>query len=162
MTPIIIPPTTPHCYLSFNRALNLRVAGELTGDWHFKVAFFCDPFGPRKVASLAGIGQPIDTTPVLQDFGVRDMAAILREKRIIIDSGPIHVANHFRAIADLSFYDCWKGRLPGVATAETVHQWLDTNDQVGHLISFYLEPLRDLLSGASCRQLDDLVAGIRG
>jgi len=57
MIPIEIPPTTPLSYVSFNRALNLRLPDEETGDWHFYSAFFCEPDEmPTEKASLAGPG----------------------------------------------------------------------------------------------------------
>lgn len=63
--PVIIPPTTPRCYLSFHAALNLRLPDELTGDWHFLSAFYSPADGPPVEARLAGDGREIDTNPSL-------------------------------------------------------------------------------------------------
>ena len=146
LQPIHIPNTTPTRYLSFNRALNLRFPDELTGDWHFELAFFCASDQPSKSASLAGVGEVIDTIPSLGSLGVRDMAAVLAQKKVSYGARPIYVANHFRAIADLAFSDLIAGRIPPVVTPETVNQWLDTKDQVQALVELYLTPLQRQLS----------------
>ena len=41
--PILISKASPISYISFKRALNLRLPGELTGDWHFEASFFGYP-----------------------------------------------------------------------------------------------------------------------
>lgn len=93
LQPIQIPPTTPRRYVSFNRALNLREPSEDTGDWHFKVMFFCAADEPPKVARLAGEGMRIDTTPALGELGVRDMSDELDRKKVKAKRGPVYVAN---------------------------------------------------------------------
>lgn len=161
MQPIEIPLTTPTRYVSFNRALNVRVPQELTGDWHFKVSFFSDPDEDPKVAALAGVGEAVDTTPTLGDHGVRDMAPVLAQKRVITADYPIYFANHFRAIADLAMTDLARGRVPQIATPETVNQWLDTEDQFLTLIEEYLTPLRGQLTGAGLEAFDQWLPTIR-
>jgi hypothetical protein len=149
LQPIRIPPTTPWRYVSFNRALNLRAPGEDTGDWHFKVMFFCAPDEPKKVATLAGEGTEVDTTPSLGERGVRDMAKELARRRVQPFAGPVYVANHYRAIADLAMPELMKGRVPLRVTSRAINQWLDTEEQVQTLVDDYLVPLGDQLTGAA-------------
>lgn len=54
--PAPIPPTTPLRYVWFMVALNLRVEGENTGDWHFEGAVYTDPVNPLPLP-LAGQGE---------------------------------------------------------------------------------------------------------
>lgn len=147
LQPIRIPKTTPPRYISFNRALNLRKPGEETGDWHFKVMFFCAADEPQKVANLAGEGTDIDTTPTLGARGIRDMANELACKNVQPLSGPVYVANHYRAISDLAMSDLSRGRVPMSVTARSINQWFDTEEQIGTLVCDYLAPLRAQLSG---------------
>ncbi len=53
--PVRIPVTTPTRYVSFQSALNLRLPGEHTGDWHYDVSFFTAATNPYTV-TLAGPG----------------------------------------------------------------------------------------------------------
>ncbi len=154
LQPIQIPPTTPRRYVSFNRALNLREPGEDTGDWHFKVMFFCSADEPPKVANLAGEGTEIDTTPTLGELGVRDMSDELARKNVKAMSGPIYVANHYRAIADLALAELMEGRVPMTVTARAVNQWFDTEDQIATLVRDYLVPLGDQLVGEARKSYD--------
>ena len=147
LQPILIPPTTPSRYVSFNRALNLREPGEDTGDWHFKVMFFCAANEPPKVANLAGEGMKIDTTPTLGTRGVRDMSDELARRKVKAMAGPVYVANHYRAIADLALVELIKGRVPMTVTVRVVNQWLDTEDQIAMLVQDYLFPLEGQLVG---------------
>ena len=147
LQPIQIPPTTPRRYISFNRALNLREPGEDTGDWHFKVMFFCAADEPPKVASLAGEGMRIDTTPSLGELGIRDMSDELARKQVRAMSGPVYVANHYRAVADLALVEIMKGRIPMTVTARVINQWFDTEDQIAMLVQDYLVPLGGQLTG---------------
>ena len=75
--PVRIPPTAPDCYVSFYRALNLRLPGETTGDWHERIAWWSSDAVPPTV-ELAGRGCRVDTMPALGTRGVRDMAGVLR------------------------------------------------------------------------------------
>ena len=145
--PIEIPATTPLRYISFNRALNLREPGEETGDWHFFPMFFCDIDGPRKIANLAGKGTDIDSTPSLGSYGVRDMACELAYREILPESGPIYVANHYRAMTDIALEEFLNGRMPTTITVRCINQWLDTEEQVETLIRDYLAPLGKQLKG---------------
>ena len=146
--PVRIPVTTRTHYISFEAALNLRLPGEETGDWHYSVAFFTDISNPWKVA-LAGEGEWPDTTPSLGSKGARNMAHLLADEIIPRDCGPVWVANHYRAIADYALMDA---SVPGRRTrgkycpVHTINQYLDTRDQIEHLVEEYLRPLGKQLS----------------
>ena len=152
-TPILIPATTPTSYISFVRALNLRLRGEWTGDWHFHTSFFGYP--DSHYAPLAGHGGLVDTTPSLGTHGVRDMARVIAAHKIKPYDGPVYVANHFRAIADMAMDDIQNGPLDGlqeeplqmIIPACTIKDYLDTKENIEHLVSDYLMPLRGHLEG---------------
>ncbi|MDE0623987.1 MAG: hypothetical protein OXH83_20180 [Bryobacterales bacterium] len=142
-----IPVTTPTRYLSYHAALNLRLPGEHTGDWHGDVPFVTLKDSPRTL-NFAGPGGFTDTTPSLGSKGVRNMAHILEGKYIPPGSGPVWVANHFRAIADyvlLDTRDCWSARYPRHVTVRCINQWLSTRERIEHLVEEYLKPLREQL-----------------
>lgn len=145
MQAIAIPKTSPRRYISFQHALNLRAEGEYTGDWHPMSAFF-DEGEQHRSAPIAGEGGTVDTTPSLGERGIRDMANILAAQDILPASGPVYVANHYRAIADLAMLELRDGVVPTVANSSTINQWLDTEEQVHHLITEYLVPLRSQLN----------------
>ena len=139
-----IPVTTPTKYVSYEAALNLRLPGEETGDWHGDVPFLTAVDNPWTL-SLAGPGCRADTTPSLGSRGVRDMAHILQGEYIPEGCGPVWVANHYRAIADYVCIDttgCWCSKYPRHAPVYTINQWLDTPEQINHLVEEYLKPLR--------------------
>lgn len=147
--PVRVPVTTPTTYLSFSAALNLRLPGEHTGDWHYDPNFFAHVDHPH-IASRAGPGFSADTTPSLGSKGVRDMADLLATQEIIpAGVGPFWVANHYRAIADWGMLDMQAGNCPPkpmMTGACTINQWLDTPEQVEHLVKEYLRPLRTQLT----------------
>ncbi|WP_424965395.1 hypothetical protein [Dinoroseobacter sp. S375] len=141
LQPIEIPTTSVCRYVSFNQALNLRAEGELTGDWHFKVMFFCVKDEPRKMASLAGEGMPVNSNHSLADRGIREMSKELQRGGVIFGDAPVFVANHYRAIADIVISELQAKRVPRRVTNRCINQWLDTKEQVGMLISNYLAHL---------------------
>ena len=144
-----VPWTTPTKYLSFQAALNLRLPGEYTGDWHHSVAFFVHVDNPWTLV-YAGPGGLTDSTPSLGSHGVRDMAHLLEDYVVAPGSGPVWVANHYRAIVDYAMLDLTRGICPPkpmMAGACTINQWLDTPEQVKLLVEEYLKPLRRQLNG---------------
>ena len=160
--PVIIPPTTPRCYLSFHTALNLRLPNELTGDWHFLSAFYSPANGPPVEVRLAGEGMEIDTNPSLGSRGIRDMADILVKKKFLTkNSSPVWVANHARAIADWAMLALQSKFQPYAVTVDDVNQWLDTEAQVDDLISNYLIPLRRQKAGNELLKWDSWLETIR-
>jgi hypothetical protein len=162
MYPIKIPPTTPAQYISFKHALNLRCPGEDTGEWHFLSAFFYEEnTSSHRSAPIAGSDGLVDTTPTLGDKGIREMSAVLAAKQIQPFNGPVYVANHYRAIADLAMLQLTEGKAPTIANARAINQWLDTEEQVGQLVSDYLKPLRSQLDKASQKVFDEWIATIQ-
>ena len=143
-----IPVTTPTRYLSYSAALNLRLPGEETGDWHGDLPFVTAHDNPR-VVSFAGPGGWSDTTPGLGSKGVRNMAHLLEGKYVPRGCGPVWVANHYRAIADYVMVDtqaCWCAKYPRHVPVRNINQWLDTPRQIERLVEEYLKPLRNQLS----------------
>ena len=160
--PLVIPHTTPRCYLSLRVALNLRMPGEETGDWHFLTTFFFPADEPPIKARLTGEGQEVDTTPSLGSRGFRDMAGILVQQEIMATgSGPVWVANHYRAIADLAELALRSDHRPHGVTAQQVNQWLDTKTQVDKLVTNYLVPLRQQKGGRELAKWDAWLKTIR-
>lgn len=155
LQPIEIPSTSAYRYISFNQALNLRAEGELTGDWHFKVMFFCVTDQPRKKASLAGKGMAVNTNPSLGDFGVRDMSLELERAGVCSNKAPVFVANHYRAIADIAVSEVQAERFPKRVTNRCINQWLDTYEQIQTLSSEYLALLPQQLEGVELRIFED-------
>ena len=158
---IEIPETSPRRYISFEQALNLRCPGEDTGDWHFDTAWFDYPDGPHRTARIAGQGGLVDTTPALGERGVRDMGQVLHAQGVREGKGPpVYVANHYRAIADIAMVELAQGRVPTVATASVINQWLDTAEQIEQLRS-YLLPLRAHLGAGGREAFDTWIKTVR-
>ena len=143
--PILIPETSPTSYISFKRALNLRAEGELSGDWHFDVSFFGYP--ERSYAPLAGLNGLVNTVPALGSRGVRDMGRLIADCGIKAYDGPVWVANHYRAIADMAL-----NQLEGFCSAEVlpacqIDGWLWSEEDFDILVEEYLKPLRAQIRG---------------
>ncbi len=159
MKAIAIPKTTPQRYISFQHALNLRLPGEYTGDWHPISAFFDE--NETRTAPIAGKGGTVDTTPSLGDRGIRDMSSILATQDILPVSGPVYVANHYRAIADIAMLELHDGIIPTIANSKTINQWLDTEEQIQQLVTEYLLPLRTQLNAAHQQVFDKWIATVQ-
>lgn len=152
--PIQIPSTSPTSYISFRRALNLSVPGEHTGDRHFHEYFF--GFVEPTVAPLCGPGGIVDSTPSLGSKGVREMGKIIADEGIQPHNGPVYVANHYRAFADIaldSLLDRPLEQLGEIAPKSILSAW-EVNDmlnsepyEIEHLVEEYLKPLRGQLEG---------------
>ena len=133
----------------------------MTGDWHFKVMFFCVKDEPRKKASLAGEGMPINSNDSLADLGIREMSKDLKREGVISHDAPVFVANHYRAIADIVMSEVQAKRFPKRATNRCINQWLDTEEQVDTLISEYLSHLPNQLEGSALSIFNDWFLGVR-
>lgn len=156
MRPVQIPATSPALYISFKHALNLRYPTEDTGDWHFLPMFFqSDDETKLRSACLAGEGERVNTNLSLGEHGVRDMAQIVEDQGILKNTGPVYVANHYRAITDLAMLHLEKGMKPTIAAPSEINAWLDTEEQVNTLVTEYLIPLRSQLTGASLEAYED-------
>lgn len=152
--PILIPPTSPTSYISFRRALNLSAPGEHTGGLHFQEYFF--GFVEPTVVPLTGPGGIVDSTPSLGSKGVRDMGKVIADAGIQPYNGPVYVANHYRALADIaldSLLDTPLIELREIEPKCILSAW-DVNDllnngesEIEHLVDEYLKPLRRQLEG---------------
>ena len=147
--PILIPTTSPTSYISFRRALNLSAPGEHTGGLHFEEYFF--GFVEPTFTPLAGPGGMVDSTPSLGSKGVRDMGRIIADHEIQPYDGPVYVANHFRALADLALSSLLHRPLEelrelepkSILSAWEVNDMLNFQEAaIDHLIKEYLKPLR--------------------
>ena len=147
--PILIPETSPTSYISFERALNLRLPDDeefMTGDWHFETSFFGYP--EPTYAPLAGRKGLVNTVAALGSLGVRDMGRQIADHGIKAYEGPVWVANHYRAIADIAM-DRLLGPWPHeVLPACEIDDWLASKEDFEILVGDYLKPLRGLLRGA--------------
>ena len=152
--PIRIPATSPTSYISFKRALNLHLPGELTtGDWHFEPSFFGYP--EPTYAPLAGRNGLVNTVPALGSLGVRDMGQHIADCGIKPFDGPVWVANHYRAIADIAM-DRLLGPWPQeVLPACQIDGWLGSEEDFEILITDYLKPLRHLIRGTLRKVFDE-------
>ena len=151
--PILIPETSPTSYISFERALNLHVPGELTGDWHFEVSFFGYP--ERSYAPLAGRNGLVDTTRTLGSRGVRDMGRLIADEGIKQYDGPVWVANHYRAIADIAVHQLQGNYSSEVLPACEIDDWLWSEEDFDILVEDYLKPLRAQIRGCRRRAYDE-------
>ena len=153
--PIRIPETSPTNYISFERALNLRLPDDdefLTGDWHFETSFFGYP--EPTYAPLAGRKGLVNTVPALQSLGVRDMGRTIAEHGIKPYDGPVWVANHYRAIADMAMHRLLGPWPQEVLAACEIDDWLASEKDFEILVGDYLKPLRRLLRGELRRIFD--------
>lgn len=147
--------TSPSRYISFVRALNVRLPSEDTGDWHFRRESF--PFK----APLAGPdSEGLNSHSALGTLGVRDMASALARHDIGDGSVPIYIANHYRAIADIAARMIVKGLDERVLTNRTINAWLDTEEQVEMLCRDYLIPLGSMFSGDHAERFEAWLEGV--
>lgn len=161
--PIRIPETSPTCYVSFFRALNLKVPGEATGDRHFHISFF--GYTDGEVAELAGEGTEVDTTPSLGTLGVREMGHLIAKRGIKPYDGPVYVANHYRAIADLvaenllnmPLDDLLEDPVYFLFPAGRINEYLNSQEQVDRLTAEYLRPFRSQLPASRQAAFDTWV-----
>ncbi len=152
--PVLIPATSPTSYISFKRALNLRLPGELTGDWHFDVSFFGYP--ERSYVRLAGRNGLVDTTPTLGSRGVRDMGRQIANAGIKPYEGPVWVANHYRAIADMAMdrLQNWSWSAE-TFPAHQINDWLWSEEDFDILVRDYLKPMRGQTWGTIREAFDE-------
>ena len=152
--PILIPPTSPTSYISFRRALNLSLPDEWTGGLHFDEYYF--GFVEPTVTPLAGPGGRVDSTPSLGSKGVRDMGRIIADHKIQPYNGPVYVANHYRALADIALSSLMNRSVvemrdiepPSILSNWEVNDMLNNeDDEINHLVEEYLKPLRVQLDG---------------
>ena len=143
--PILIPKTSPTSYISFGRAVNLQLPGDLTGDWHFEVSFFGNPEGSH--AKLAGRNGLVTTNLTLASRGVPDMGRQIADYGIKSYDGPVWVANHYRAIADTAMHSLQGRCSEEVLPAYQINDWIWSEEEIEVLVEDYLKPLRGQLQG---------------
>ena len=150
--PILIPETSPTSYISFRRALNLWLPGENTGDWHFETSFFGYP--DPTYTPLAGRDGLVNTVSALGSRGVRDMGRFIADQGSKPYDGPVWVANHYRAIADIAMLELLGPSPQEVLPACQIDDWLWSEEDFEILIGDYLKPLRVLLKAELGRIFD--------
>ena len=135
-------------YISFFRALNLSLPGEHTGDRHFHISFF--GYTDGETAELAGEGTDVDTTPSLGTIGVRELGRLIAQYKIKPYDGPVYVANHYRAIADLvaqsllyvPLEDLMEDPVFFIFPVGRINECLNAQEQLDWLLMQYLRPFR--------------------
>ena len=101
-----------------------------------------------------------DTTPTLGSKGVRDMAELLGKYKVKPYSGPVYVANHYRAIVDLALQELQEGERPVFATARRINDWIRTREDMETLREEYLNPIRPQLGKAEKQAFDKWIPSI--
>lgn len=152
--PVQIPPTSPTSYISCEHALSISLPGEHTGGGSFKGYFFACL--EATVAPLAGPGEIVDSTPSLGSKGVRDMGRIIADHKGQPSNGPVYVANHYRALADIALRELMDSPIEevrelhphDVLSASNVNDMLNFEDEeIDLLVEEYLRPLGSQLQG---------------
>ena len=157
-TPILIPDTSPTRYISFRFELNIRFTWEFSGAGHFEEMFF--GYREPQYADVAGTGAAVDTTPTLGSKGVRDMGELLDKYKVKPYDGPVYVANHYRAIADLALKELQQEEMPVFATADRINDWIRTREDMETLRKEYLKPIRAQLGKAERQAFDKWIPTI--
>lgn len=157
-TPILIPDTSPTRYISFQFALNIRFPWEFSGAEHFEATYF--GYREARYADVAGTGTAVDSTPSLGSKGVRDMAERLEKLKVKPHNGPVYVANHFRAIADIALEEIQQGEGPVFATPHKINNWIRTREDMETLREKYLKPMRSQLGKAEREAFDKWIPTI--
>jgi hypothetical protein len=102
---------SPDSYLTGMLALNIPSPdGALTGDWHKGDAIMTADASSLDVFRAGGERFP-DTSSFFGSDGIYDYAPTLR-KRGFEPTGPVFMANHFRAIVDLVITWYLRGTVP--------------------------------------------------
>ena len=126
----MLPHTTPQHYITGKTALNIP-SKEGTGDWHFQESFYGRGNLKPKI-SLAGEGEPLDTNPILADFGIYECSSTLREWGLpISDEEKVYAANHYRAMLDM-LYRCAKKNI--YPHHLDIDEWFNTPEEISFLL----------------------------
>ncbi len=157
-TPVLIPDTSPARYISFQFALNIRFPWEFSGAGHFEETYF--GYREPRYADVAGTGAAVDSTPSLGSKGVRDMGELLEKYKVRPHNGPVYVANHFRAIADIALKELQQGDGPVVATPHKINDWIRTREDMETLREEYLKQMRSQLGKAERDAFDEWIPTI--
>ena len=102
-TTIVLPKTTPTCYLTGMTALNIPAPEGTTGDWHFEESFW-GRGDLRPKIFVAGEGRALNTNSIWETLGIYECSHILRVKGIAIAADEkVYTANHCRAVLDMLY-----------------------------------------------------------
>ena len=154
--PVQIPPTSPTSYISCEHALSISLPGEHTGGGGFN-GFSSGCLKPT-VAPLAGPGGIADSTPSLGSKGVRDMGRIIAGRKVQPYDGPVYVANHYRALADIALRELMDTPIEKVR--ELHPHYILSASEVNDMLNFEEEEI-DLLVDEYLRPLGSQLQGIR-
>jgi hypothetical protein len=141
-------------YITGFYALNIHHPGskrEPTGDWHGSI---WKPIRevPHKDVTYAGIGRPINSFALWGNFGIYEEKEFFETNRIKIVSGPVFVADYYRAVLDLLYHSLMTyGDILNLNCA--TDDYFDTGDQKDIILS-KIEEARTVLSGRANRSLD--------
>ena len=102
-----------------------------------------------------GNGNRRRTNPSLGSKGVRDMAQVLEDWKFRPHTGPVYVANHYRAVADLALWELQKGQGPVLTEADKINDWIRTQEDIETLKEEYLKPLRSQLGAPERKAFDE-------
>jgi len=94
-------------YITGKYALNVHHpenANEPTGDWHGYIWDGIKKLPDNKI-TYAGIGFKINTFHIWGDFGVYEDSDNFKKMGIIINENNIYIADYFRAILDLIYFN---------------------------------------------------------
>ena len=108
------------------------------------------------VAPLAGPGKIADSTPSLGSKGVRDTGKIMAKYKVQPYDGPVYVADHYRALADIVLRELMDTPIEKVRelhprdilSALEVNDMLNFEDEeIDLLVEEHLRPLGSQLQG---------------
>ena len=123
---IVLPKTTPICYLTGMTALNIPAPEGTTGDWHFEESFF-GRNGIKPKIFVAGKNAALNTHPIWGALGIYDCSRILRAKGIAIAAEErVYAANHCRAVLDMLYNAIKRKEYPHHII---VDDWLDIDSE---------------------------------
>jgi len=126
-TTIVLPKTTPTCYLTGMTALNIPAPEGTTGDWHFEESFL-GRGNIRPKIFVAGEGRALNTNVIWGALGIYDCSSILRAKGIAIAAEErVYAANHCRAVLDMLYNALQHKEYPHHIT---VDDWLDVDSEL--------------------------------
>lgn len=126
-TAIVLPKTTPTCYLTGMTALNIPAPEGTTGDWHFEESFW-GRGNTRPKFFVAGEGRALNCNAIWGALGIYDCGDILRAKGIAIAAEErVYAANHCRAILDMVHNAIKHKEYPHHIT---VDDWLDVDSEL--------------------------------
>jgi len=130
-----IPRTSKNLYITGYYALNVQAPEGTSGDWHSPFHWREGIDTPEEI-TLAGEGLEWNTNPIFGDFDIYEGKKRLVQMNLHIDDdiSEVFIANHFRAILDLLYYDLKKFGRADTLTGAT-YDWLDTPEQKALLLS---------------------------